>query len=432
MNVLFTFDLHTLRQDPWSSVGPVTQITQTLARYAGNPSLWNGIRPRVLLTKYAPNAPLSSVVRLPHAAEVALREFAVRWDDAAISAWCDLMRGEGKIAEIYCDVLQWLVGQYGVECFAYWGSNATIRKFCESAGLRSVAMELGPTRPPFRETRYCDFMGVNGDAHTRHVDISRIPAMDLEKWRVEGGVRYPSGSGDEAVHTPLTTRHARLIYRADRPCALLVLQLDDDSNCLVHSRFSGMREMVGEVVPQLVGAGWRVFVKPHPGAAPERNSGKARWRNVEGHAKSREFVESSFSPDEAVWLDDVPAAEYTSLIDKMDMVVSVNSSMGFEAMLSGKVVVALGNAPYNPEGVLPTLAAAAAGEFDIGAYQESASRVCNLLLNYYLQPCNLLENPAALGMSIRRNVRLVEAWKMGGVQALTDKLLASPVGMGCN
>ena len=73
MNVLFTFDLHTLRQDPWSTVGPVTQIAQTLARYADNPSLWNGIRPRVLLTKYVPNAPLSSVVRLPHAAEVALR-----------------------------------------------------------------------------------------------------------------------------------------------------------------------------------------------------------------------------------------------------------------------------------------------------------------------------------------------------------------------
>lgn len=428
MNVLFTFDLHTLRQDPWFSVGPVTQICQTLARYAGNPSLWNGIRPRVLLTKYVPDVPLSSAVRLPHAAEVALREFAVRWDDAAISAWCDLMRGEGKIAEIYWDVFQWLVGQYGVECFAYWGSNGTIRRFCESAGLHSVAMELGPTRPPFRETRYCDFMGVNGDAHTRQIDIARVPGMDLEKWRADGGVRYPSGSGDEAVHVPLTTRHARLIYRADRPCALLVLQLDDDSNCLVHSDYSGMREMVGEVLPKLVKAGWRVFVKPHPGAAPERNAGMSRWMNVEGHAKSREFVETNFRPEEVVWLDDVPAIEYTSLIDKMDLVVSVNSSMGFEAMLSGKVVVALGNAPYKLEGVLPSLDEAASGNFDRNAYHENASRVCNLLLNHYLQPADLLSNPSVLGGAIRRNVVLEDAWRHGA-DKLTDAVLANPISL---
>jgi hypothetical protein len=97
----------------------------------------------------------------------ALAEFAVKWDDAAVSAWCDLMRGEGKIAELYWDVLEWLTNKYGIEGFAYWGSNHTVRKFCEANGLLSVAMELGPTRSPFFETRYCDFMGVNGDAMTR-------------------------------------------------------------------------------------------------------------------------------------------------------------------------------------------------------------------------------------------------------------------------
>ena len=429
MKTLFMFDAHIIRQDPWSCCGPVSELIQTLYKYGADSTLWDGINPNILLTKFDTNIPLKNTVRLPIAVERTLRMFSTEWDDNAISVWCDLMQGKGIVAEIYRDILQYLASDYGIECFAYWGSNRTIRDFCHSVGLKSVAMELGPTRLPFRETRYCDFLGVNGDSHTRMIDWTKFEPLEFSRWRQSGGVRYLDGARDDAGYRPLTSRHADKLCRTTRPLALIAMQLDDDSNCLIHSEYGGMLEMIKSVVPKLVAAGWYVFVKPHPGAAPERNSGGARRRNVEGHENSRRFVADNFSENEVVWLDDVPASEYVSLLSKIDALISVNSSMGFEAMLAGKVAVTLGRAPYNVGGGLPTLDQLVSGEFDMKRYEDYSSRVCRLLVDYYLQPCTLLSSPTVLSRSILRNSVLVEALDNGGSAALTDAVKANPVGL---
>ena len=427
MRTLFFFDAYIIRQNPWAFQPHLSTIFATISRYWKAESLWDGIEPRILLTNFKPSSPAPFAVRLPPDAERALREFSTVWDEHAVSAWCDLMQNKGVVAELYWGILQYLASKYGIECFAYWGSNHTVRRFCETFGLKSVAMELGPTRPPFRETRYCDFAGVNGDAHTRGVDWRRFAPMDLSLWRQSGGIRYQDGARTDAMRRPLTTRHAAKVYRTDRPLALVAMQLDDDSNCLIHSEYSGMLQMIKEVVPKLVGAGWRVLVKPHPGAAPERNAGGSRWMNVEGHEKSRLFISENFSENDVVWLDDVPVSEYVSLLARIDALVSVNSSMGFEAMLSGKIAVALGNAPYNVGGGLPTLDDLINGNIDMKSYCDYCARVGRLLLCHYLQPANLLSSPGTLSRAIRRNVLLADAYERGGMAALTEAVKANPV-----
>lgn len=428
MKMIFAADLHTLRQNPWGYQAVTTELCTTCQKYRSSLPIWNGLTPMVAVTKHAvagTNAPY--VATIPKSVVLALAEFAVRWDDAAIAAWCDLMRGEGAIAELYWDVLEFLARKYGADGFAYWGSNHTIRHFCEANGLRSVAMELGPTRVPFRETRYCDFMGVNGDSMTRVLDPQAFRPLNLERWRRFGGVLDAYGRRQDAFHTPLTTRWAKKIYRSTKPLALIILQLDDDSNCLVHSRFSGMAQMVSETVPRLVEAGWQVLVKPHPGAAPKMNVLKNRQQNVIGHANARQFVESHYPDGEAVWLDDVPADEYTSLLDKIDVAISVNSSMGFEAMLAGKLALTLGNAPYNVRGGLPTLDDLLAGKVDRAAYDDYAARVATIMTKYYLQPRDMLSSPAVLSRAIARNGVLADAYARGGYDALTSAVLANPV-----
>jgi hypothetical protein len=288
-------------------------------------------------------------------------------------------------------------------------------------------MELGPTRSPFRETRYCDFMGVNGDAMTCGLDPQAFRPLNLERWRRFGGVLYPDSRRQDAFFTPLTTQWAGKIYCRERPLALVIMQLDDDSNCLVHSRFSGMAEMISEVVPRLVDAGWQVLVKPHPGAAPGMNILKNRQQNVIGHENARAFIEARYPNGEAVWLDDVPVDEYVSLLGKIDVAISVNSSMGFEAMLAGKVAITLGNAPYNVKGGLPTLDDLVEGRIDRAAYDDYAARVATIMTKYYLQPKTLLSMPGVLSRAVSRNSILADAYASGGYDALTSAVVANPV-----
>lgn len=428
MKMLFAVDLHTIRENPWGYQAVTNALCETCQKYREHLPVWNGLRPRVVVTKHdvvGTNAPY--IVLLPNQVVEALTEFSFRWDDSAIEAWCDLMLGKGPIAELYWDVLEWLARTQGPDGFAYWGSNHTIKKFCEANGLQSVAMELGPTRPPFRETRYCDFMGVNGDSHSRVINPAKFKPLNLERWRCFGGIQYADGRRQDAFFTPLTTRWAEKIYRSHKPIALVIMQLDDDSNCLVHSSYSGMAQMTEEIVPKLVNAGWQVFVKPHPGAAPHMNQTSARQRNVVGHANAREFIESRYPSGEAVWLDDVPANEYVSLLHKIDAAISVNSSMGFEALLAGKIAITLGNAPYNIQSKLPTLDDLINGRIDREKYNNYASRVATIMLKHYLYPGNMLNSPSTLSFAINRNTLLADAYMRGGDDLLTDAVLDNPV-----
>ena len=428
MKTLFAFDLHTLRQDPFAMERFNTEVFQCLKKYGTEQNIWQGIEPMVLLTKHQISGNSNFIVQLPHTVEKELLSFATRWDDHAVAAWCDLMQGKGKISEIYFDILQYLVNQYKIEYFVYWGSNHTIKKFCDSIGIYSAAMELGPTRPPFRETRYCDFAGVNGDSHIRHVDIEQFEPINLASWRMSGGISFKDGSMEDSVFRPLTTKYAERIYKKKYKTALVVLQLDDDSNCLIHSRYSGMLEMLQEVIPQCLAAGWQVLIKPHPGAAPERNQGKARWRNVQAHLDCRAYLEDC-DQERVVWLDDVPVNEYTSLLSKMDAVISVNSSVGFEAMLLEKIVVALGNAPYNIQNKLPELQEVLNENVNGEKYADLCARTGNLLLNHYLASENILSNPFEISAFLRRNLFLTNAMRQGGYTLLTDTIKSNPINL---
>ena len=428
MRLLSVFDLHTIRQNPWTYQRFSNELCAMCRRFPEELPVWNGLQLKVVLTKHsAVGTDCPYALTLPRAAEKALEGFATRWDDAAIAAWCDLMRGRGPIAELYWDVLEWLAGRYGADGFTYWGSNHTVKSFCEANGLRSVALELGPTRPPFRPSMYCDFMGVNGDSMTRILDASAFRPLNPRRWRLSGGISYPEGQGHDAMFNPLTTRWAKNIYGSARPVAILILQLDDDSNCLIHSNYSGMLEMASETLPKLVEAGWLVLVKPHPGAIKAKGPADPRRLNIEGHAAVRQFVEGRYTGGEALWVDDVPADEYISLLQKADAAISVNSSMGFEAMLADRLAVTLGHAPYNVGDGLPTLDDLLNDRVDRAKYDRYAGQVATVMLKHYLFSGNLLSSPTELSRAVSRNAVLADAYEAGGVAGLQRAVLANPV-----
>lgn len=422
MKTLFAFDLHPIRKSPFCYEWIQKEYLDLLYRYRRVPGAWGEIEPNLLLSKCEPSHGDDGIVTLPYGMRKELMRLCTPWGTEAKRVWADLMRGEGRISQLYFDILEYIHRRYGFDNYVYWGTNGAIRKFAESAGVRSMSLGLGVTRYPW-ESRYCDFDGGNGDAYSQKLDLSCFDPLDLERWNAE----QMKGASSVPGFAPLASRHAGEILRHDSPTAVIALQLDDDSNCIAHSDFSGMEQMVRSVVPQLVAAGWEVLVKPHPGAVLERCIDQDTLCNYLAHEACRKFITEEF-PDRTIWLDDIKPECYRTFLSSVDAVICVNSSVGFEAMLMGKPVVALGRAPYNigsPLGIDDLC-----NGYDRDKYDDKARRIANLMLNYYLYPKKDMQNPRLLSAAMMRTVKLADADRKGPA-ALTEAVLANPVSVEC-
>ena len=420
MKTLFAFDLFPIRNSLTCYNWVNDEFLGIFSRVQGMPYAWGDVEPRLLLSKQEYNGTTSPVILLPDNLREKLNGFCGVWNEDAVERWKQLMLGRGDAADVVCEALQYAYKKFAFDQIVYWGTNRTIKNFASSVGARSVAMELGPTRYPFEETRYCDFAGVNGDAFTLNLKVADFEPMDLSRWRKENGIFLNSGEG----YGPLASVHADVIERHSKPMAVIALQLDDDANSLLYSDYSGMAEMVRSVVPRLVEKGWMVAVKPHPLANPDVGDAVNRQMNVRAHQECRAFIESSFDESEVFWLDDIRPACYKTMLSKIDALICVNSSAGFEAMLMGKPVVFLGRAPFNMTGLL-TLNDLIDG-YDSEAYSDNVSRVANVMLNYYLYPKWQMQNPRGLVCALNRTRRLEEAADKGST-CFRDALIANPV-----
>ena len=420
MKTLFAFDLFPIRNSLSCYNWVNEEFLGICSRSQGRSYEWGDVEPRLLVSKQCFDGANESVLLLPDNLREKLNGYCGVWNEDAVERWKQLMQGRGEAAETVCDALEYAHKRFSFDQVAYWGTNHTIRNFAVSLGVSSVAMELGPTRYPFEETRYCDFAGVNGDAFTVNLKLPDFKPMDLRRWRKEHGIDEGCGDG----YGQLTSAHASVINQHSKPLAVIALQLDDDANCLLYSEFKGMAEMVKSVVPKLVKAGWLVAVKPHPGANPSLGDAADRPMNIRAHQECRDFIAASFSENETFWLDDIAPACYKTMISKIDALICVNSSAGFEAMLAGRPVVVLGRAPFNMRGLLTLddLISGYSGE----RYLDNVSRMANVMLNYYLYPKWHTQNPRMLGCALKRTMMLEEAAHRGSDHFL-DALLANPV-----
>ncbi|MEC9466727.1 MAG: hypothetical protein VX834_13135 [Myxococcota bacterium] len=299
------------------------------------------------------------------------------WDAQHMESWKRLMRGTGPENEFYRALLERVRSTvFEFDTIVYWGTNGVVRKFAVEHDVLPVSMELGATRAPLLETIYFDPYGVNGDAMTQAIDLNSVPPISLDAIHGTMPVR-DFGSLSQAIQDPVESQSSEAIYTNVGANVLIPMQLDDDSNILMHSEYSSMLAMLEDIVPKLTDAGYTCFVKPHPGA-------KHQIINQLGHAACQAFVELT---EGAHWLDDVTESRrYLSLLQKMDVIVTNNSSVGFESMLLGKVVIPLGRACYTIAGVHPTLDALLDGSFDPVHYRDRLERALNILLFHYLVP----------------------------------------------
>lgn len=124
---------------------------------------------------------------------------------------------------------------------------------------------------------------------------------------------------------------AELGLSAKRPVILLPLQIQSDSNIQNNSPyFKSMEELICSVTSVLDGTGVQLIVKPHP----EDRSRRDRIEALCSHSEVRCCWDLSLQ----------------SLLPVTNLVVVINSTVGLEALLQNKPVVALGRSIYDRKG----------------------------------------------------------------------------------
>lgn len=199
-----------------------------------------------------------------------------------------------------------------IEAVLAWINCASMRAAADDLGIPVIHGELGPTRAPqFHPTAYVDFSGVNGntEAGARYARFAAEGAsMPLRTPRELLGAFGWSG----AIGKPTPSHETGL-----------AMQIPNDSNLVAYGNgFDGFE------LTQFARRTWhpsQLLVRPHPGYP--------------------------VSPDPEIETDDSPDA--ATFIGRVRRIMTVNSSVAFEAMLHETPVVMMGECPFAVGGCHP-------------------------------------------------------------------------------
>lgn len=302
------------------------------------------------------------------------------WQHEGIAVWQDLMAGTGDVTEDYLAILRRIWNLFPFEIIIHWGENGAIRRFVDERPVTKIGMELGCTRPPFLETIAMDPFGTNGSGVVPMLTISNLREiigdnpMSCQE-ALLGHSQNLESVGYEEQFFPLPADISARVTSCEK-IAFLPLQLFDDANLLRFSPYNTVEQVVLSVVPKLVEKGYTVIVKPHP-ASEHRHS--AATANAIARAALRPWQ------DKVIWCDHTKPVSNARLISISDFVVTVNSSVGFEALYFDKPVVVLGDAVYKPRDLFPTLEEMLSESFDRKYFLEGAAYLRRFMLTAYLQ-----------------------------------------------
>ena len=336
-------------------------------------------------------APYADRLIRPSADEEAIFERYMKdWHSEGISLWLELLHGQGEVTEAYLHMLRRIWRTFPFDIIVHWAENGAVTRFLNERPITRIAMELGCTRAPFFESVIMDPFGTNGSGV-----VPRLSVTDLREI-VEGRTMssheaimaysknletLPYEQQFSMIQSDLSGR----LFR-NRPLVFLPLQLYDDANLLRFSPYQSLTDVVLNVVPKLVENGYTVIIKPHPASKYRPN---AMVANSLAHGALREWSEN------VIWCDRLdPSHSNTQLIRIADFVVTVNSSVGFEALYFDKPVVVLGDAVYKPQGLFPTVDQMISGDFDQKEYLEGIGYLRRFFLGGYLQRASIRSDAA--------------------------------------
>lgn len=329
----------------------------------------------------------NNLIRSTQAEEDYLRDcLKLPWATEGLPVWGDLMAGKGEVSERHVQMLRRIWNLFPFEIIVHWGENGAVTRFLDERPVTRVAMELGCTRPPFFNSVVMDPFGTNGSAILPKLGLEDIRSIveDKPMSRYDALLGFSNDISVPAYRMQFATLATELDRRwADKKIAYLPLQLFDDANLLRFSPYDSLSDVVLDVVPRLAGAGYVTIIKPHPSS-----------KHRKGSLSENLFARRALAPwaNSIVWCPEEVSVTNARLFSLADVVVTVNSSVGFEALYFDKPVVILGDAVYKPKGIFPTLDDVLSGQFDREAYLKAIALLRRFVLGGYMQPHSLRSN----------------------------------------
>ncbi|GAC1035837.1 hypothetical protein thsps117_05940 [Pseudomonas sp. No.117] len=383
-NILLYIEAHPLRDsyEEFYSVGGFLGniLYEKAADFKFNLRLFSNNHVVDRLVSEQPN--LSTLCIRPTVAESAeIEGYARGWDESSIQEWLELTRGQGAASHTYYNILERIFGFYKFDLVLLWAENGAVRKFCEAHNIAVVHGELGPTRPPFEETIYFDAKGTNGNASITKFPENLYEKVDIvppETWICTKGAKENDPKKKGIIDSPYTLVVDEYSLATQTPYVYIPLQLADDLNTLQHSAFKGPVDFLEKVVPRILDQGYGVVIKPHPGSI-------SRAHNLSLESRALKMVKAY--GERVIVLD--RAVNTTRALNFMvhaDAVCTINSSVGYEALLMGKKVFLMGDAAYDVGGHLK---ASLDDISRIDSYEVDPSlrdRLVSLMSGHYLFP----------------------------------------------
>lgn len=316
------------------------------------------------------------------------------WDEGGIDEWVDLIKGPVGSTP-YHGLLIDLWHQFNFDVVVTWGENGVVREFARNVGRIHICLEMGCTRSPYAKTLAVDPFGVNGNSLATRLQIEDLRSIVEGPMGAYHAIQAYSEAMDAVVYEqffmPLPAEIRTAIARQGKKVAFIPLQLYDDANLLVHSKYDTLRDVLLDTVPALVAAGHFVIIKPHPDS---RHRPNAAFENMIARSAIAEFEDS------ILWMEDSQrAVSNASVFAECDVVITVNSSVGFESLYHDRVCVVLGDSAYKVGGVFPSLEEYLDG-INYEDYLERIALLRAFILEGYLHDEDILKDASAFGSLI--------------------------------
>jgi hypothetical protein len=328
----------------------------------------------------------------PTSAEAAsIQEFDRTWDEPAIRVWLGLVEGTNAAAALYASILRRIHQSFPFDIVLLWAENGAVRIAAKELGAATLHGELGPTRAPFPRTIYLDGRGTNGNASVRSVPrevLDRVRVVHNATWLTRSS-RKQSGSPALIESGVLWPTDATAALIPSRPYVFVPLQLADDLNTLSHSTFGSPLDFLETVIPAYRDQGLDIVLKSHPGVID-------RPYNIVEEARAVKRFRGM--PGVTILPRDVSVSDSLAIVTQAEAVCSVNSSLGFEAMLLGKVCTLLGSAAFDLHDCIRQRGLQLTSNDEQRAWD---TQVVSFMMGHYLLPIEDVESGDALIGAIR-------------------------------
>ncbi|EJX7572129.1 methyltransferase domain-containing protein [Vibrio cholerae] len=266
---------------------------------------------------------LSTVIKDAGWNAVSPSDFSLSYDNAPwFERWQRVLKSERD--ECHEQFLVRMLDSTNPEIVFCWNFDGLLKQMCGLKGVAVYFNELGVSRAPNPMLYYSDPLGVNSTSsfldYWKEFELFTLSEYErtiarLTLGKVQDNYRKLSDSRKAYIKQQLNVGHFRVLV-------LIVLQVEDDSNIVSGSDYSTMQDFINHCLSLEDSEDIGFVIKKHP-SQPECKVDTG-GRGV--------LVDQEFATEE--------------LVELVNSVFTINSSVGFEARIAGKEVFVFGRAPY--------------------------------------------------------------------------------------